>query len=214
VVLGGQVLERPALVACGDLTLEGLFHRGRRSPALLVCPPLDGGGMDAAAVAELAWASARAGHPSLRFQHRGLGASQGEPDPALTVADAAAALDHLAEGGPAAIALAGVASGCATALALAASLTKTARASRSSRPRHLAGLALVGPPALKAASLKGWAGPLLLVLPEKGRAPRRDALAAGARVERVAGADAAFRRGLPGVGHAVVEWLAALDRGA
>jgi hypothetical protein len=41
-----QFLERPALVACGELTLEGLWHRGTR--ALLVCPsPGPGGGMDA-----------------------------------------------------------------------------------------------------------------------------------------------------------------------
>jgi hypothetical protein len=212
-VLDGQFLERPALIACGELTLEGLFHRGRRAPALLVCPPLDGGGMDAAAVAELAWASARAGHPSLRFQHRGVGASQGTPDPALAVEDAAAALAHLADGGPASIALAGFGSGCATALMLAANLRKVARVTRGSRPaRRLCGLALIGPPALKPAGLKGWSGPLLLVLPEGGRAPRRESLPAGARLERVPDADAAFRRGLPAMGRAVAEWLSAVGR--
>ncbi|MGB8932524.1 MAG: alpha/beta hydrolase, partial [Anaeromyxobacteraceae bacterium] len=81
-VVAGQFLERPALIPLdpgGGLTLEGLYHRGRRRPSLLVCPdPGAGGGMDAPAVAELAWASARSGHASLRFQHRGRGASQGE----------------------------------------------------------------------------------------------------------------------------------------
>ena len=212
-VLDGQFLERPALIACGELTLEGLYHRGRRAPALLVCPPLDGGGMDAAAVAELAWASARAGHPSLRFQHRGVGASQGEPDPALAVVDAAAALDHLVEGGPASIALAGFGSGCDTAIGLAASLSQAARVSRASRPPHrLCGLALIGPAALRPAELKGWSGRFLLVLPERGRAPRRESLPAGARLERVPGADAPFRRGLPAMGRAVADWLATVGR--
>ena len=199
-VLAGQFLERPALVACGELTLEGLYHRGRRAPALLVCPPLDGGGMDAAAVAELAWASARAGHPSLRFQHRGIGASQGEADLAFAVEDAAAALAHLAEGGPGLVAAAGVGSGCATALALAA------RA-----PRALCGLALIAPPVGALAGGKARALPMLLLLPEGGRAPRRGTLPAGARFERVPGADAAVRSGLPAMGRSVAAWLESLE---
>jgi pimeloyl-ACP methyl ester carboxylesterase len=209
VVLDGQFLERPALIACGELTLEGLSHRGRRAPALLVCPPLEGGGMDAPAVAELAWASARAGHPSLRFQHRGVGASQGAPDRSLAVEDAAAALAHLAEGGPGRIAVAGVGSGCAAALGLALLAGPPGRS--PGRGSALCGLALVAPPAgLKVGGKASWPGPLLVVLPEAGRAPRREALPAGARLERVPGADADFRRGLPAMGRAVTDWLATL----
>ncbi|HQR30646.1 MAG TPA: alpha/beta hydrolase, partial [Anaeromyxobacteraceae bacterium] len=96
-VLPGQYLERPALVAAGDVTLEALYHRGRRPPALLICPSLDGEGMDAPLLAEVAWAAARAGHASLRFQHRGRGASQGAFDPSTIVDDALAALLHLRE---------------------------------------------------------------------------------------------------------------------
>jgi len=201
-VLEGQFLERPALVACGELTLEGLAHRGRRGPALLVCPPLEGGGMDAPAVAELAWASARAGHPSLRFQHRGVGASHGAPDPACAVEDAEAALRHLAAGGPGLVAVAGVGSGCSTALGLLA----------RARP-VLSGLALVAPPAglsFAGGRRKGPLTPLLVILPEGAPAPRRGALPAGAVVERMAGLDAGFRRGLPAVGHAVAAWLGGL----
>src|SRR5262249_30524607 len=70
-VLRGQFLERPAVIevgAPGELVIEGLYHRGERSPPLLICPPReDGAGMDAPPVAELAWAAAQAGHASLRF---------------------------------------------------------------------------------------------------------------------------------------------------
>ncbi len=81
-VLPGQFLERPALVDAGGLTLDALYHRGAAPPAILLCPPLDAEGMDAPLLAELAWAAARAGHASLRFQHRGRGGSQGAFDPA------------------------------------------------------------------------------------------------------------------------------------
>jgi hypothetical protein len=201
-VLPGQYLERPALVDAGDAVLEGLFHRGRRLPALLVCPPAGEGGMDAPAVAELAWAAARAGHPSLRFQHRGLGASTGRPDPARALDDALAAWRHLAEsvapaGAP--LAVAGVGSGCATAAALAGAAPA-------------AGLALLAPPAWPG-PLAGFGGPLLVVLPERGgpleAAAARAHLPAGrGRVEIVPGADPGFRAGLPLAGRAVAGWLA------
>jgi alpha/beta superfamily hydrolase len=201
VVLPGQYLERPALVECGELVLEGLYHRGRRRPALLVCPaPGPGGGMDAPVVAELAWAAARAGHASLRFQHRGVGASQGSPDPARTLDDALAAHAHLVETARAPVAVAGVGAGCATAVALA-------------RARGAAALALVAPEALP--DLAGVAAPVLLLLPaeggalEPGEAARR--LGGAATVEVVAGADAAFRAGLTRAARAV---LAFVGRGA
>jgi alpha/beta superfamily hydrolase len=194
VVLAGQYLERPALIPCGELTLEGLSHRGARRPALLVCPPTGpGGGMDSPLVAELAWASARAGHASLRFQHRGVGGSQGAPDPAAESEDAAAAFDHLAAGGHGAIVVVGVGRGCATAAALAA-------------VRPSAGLVLLAPlapPTSGPAALE-----VLVVLPEVGSAVAPGDLPAGVRVEVVAGADPFFRSGLPQVGKAVMAWAA------
>ena len=93
----GQYLERPALIDAGGATLEGLFHRGDRPPAVLLCPPLDAEGMDAPLLAEVAWVAARAGHASLRFQHRGRGASQGVFDPGGAVGDALSVLAHLRE---------------------------------------------------------------------------------------------------------------------
>jgi hypothetical protein len=55
----GQYLERPALIDAGGAMLEGLFHRGDRPPAVLLCPPLDAEGMDAPLLAEVAWVAAR-----------------------------------------------------------------------------------------------------------------------------------------------------------
>src|SRR5512137_2830631 len=75
-VQAGQYLERPALVVAEGATLEALYHRGTRPPALLLCPPLRGPGMDEPLLAEIAWAAARDGRAALRFQHRGRGASQ------------------------------------------------------------------------------------------------------------------------------------------
>lgn len=206
-VLAGQYLERPALIPCGPLVLEGLAHRGARRPTLLACPPTGpGGGMDAPLVAELAWATARAGHASLRFQHRGVAGSQGEPDAATEVEDALAAFDHLAAGLPGAagaagaVAVAGVGGGAGTAVGVA-------------RARRVAGLALVAPTAWP--DLDGLDLPILLVLPERGallapaEAARRLA-PRGGRVELVEGADALFRSGLPRAGRAVAAWLAAL----
>jgi hypothetical protein len=199
-VQAGQHLERPALVPCGDLVLEGLSHRGARRPALLLCPPTGpGGGMDAPLVAELAWASARAGHPSLRFQHRGVGGSQGESDPRSAVEDGLAAFDHLAATAPGPIVVAGVGSGARTAAGVV-------------RQRSALGLALLAPSPWP--DLGGLGRPVLVVLPEHG-APGRDEAAGrlprgAGRVEVVPGADATFRAGLTGAGRAVVGWLASL----
>lgn len=198
-VLPGQYLERPALIPCGDLLLEGLSHRGARRPSLLVCPPVGAGGMDAPAVAELAWASARAGHASLRFQHRGRGASQGAPDPERALDDAAAAWDHLAATAPGGPAVAGVGEGCRTALALV-------------RARGAAGVVLLGPSACPA--LDGVDAPVLLVVPGDAPAALRRALAGlgggRVRVELVPGADAAFLGGLALAGRIAAGWLGAL----
>lgn len=198
-VLAGQYLERPALVDAGGVVLEALYHRGALRPALLVCPPTGpGGGMDAAPVAELAWAAARAGHPSLRFQHRGVGASQGAPDPARGTDDAEAALAHLAETTGGRIALAGLAGGCETALALARAHPEIER------------VALVAPPGPPASPLP--AARVLVVLPEE-RAGDAGAMAAplgaGGAVEVVAGADVLFRSGLPQLGRAVMAFVSA-----
>jgi pimeloyl-ACP methyl ester carboxylesterase len=153
--------------------------------------------MDAAAVAELAWSAARAGHPSLRFQHRGVGASQGDPDPARALDDAEAALRHLVETAGRRVALAAVAGGCETALALARAHPEVER------------VALVAP---ALSPLPPLSGARILVLLPEDRAEEAAALSAplgaGGVVEVVAGADAHLRGGLPQVARAVIAWIA------
>ncbi len=95
-VAKGQFLERPTLIATEHgLVLEGVSHRGTKRPLLLVLPPTpnEGGGMDHVVAAELVYAAAHAGHPTLRFNYRGVGASQGsrEATPKTLLEDAWAA---------------------------------------------------------------------------------------------------------------------------
>jgi alpha/beta superfamily hydrolase len=80
VVLPGQFLERPVVIPAADgARLDGLYHRGVRTPACVLASPHPslGGSMTAPVLNELAWALARARHPTLRFDYRGVGASQG-----------------------------------------------------------------------------------------------------------------------------------------
>jgi alpha/beta superfamily hydrolase len=155
--------------------------------------------MDAAPVAELAWAAAQAGHPSLRFQHRGVGASQGEPDPSRAAEDAGAALAHLADTTAGRIAVAGVGDGAETALSLGRAHPEIDR------------IALVAPPRPPATSAPAGARVLVLLPEERAGEAAAMAAALGARgaVEIVAGADALFRAGLPQLGRAVVAFVSA-----
>ncbi|HZH75420.1 MAG TPA: alpha/beta hydrolase, partial [Archangium sp.] len=70
-VLKGQFLERSTLIPVGPEVMEGVAHRGDERPPLLVLPPRpeDGGGMDHVIGAELAYAAASAGYPTLRFNY-------------------------------------------------------------------------------------------------------------------------------------------------
>ncbi len=198
----GEYLERPALIDAGGLWIEGLFHRGIDKPGLLICPPIAGEiGMDAPPVAELGFATARVGRASLRFQHRGFGASQGEADATRAVDDARAALSHLEAClvSPRAD-VAGYRTGALTALALA----RTTRRVRS--------VVLIAPhELLDLAGLEH--ARILVVLP--GEQPEEEQEAWRARLEAhpegeltvVDGADHRFVRGLSLVGERVIAWL-------
>jgi uncharacterized protein len=153
--------------------------------------------MDAPMLAELAWATARAGHASLRFQHRGRGASQGSPDPARALDDARAALAHLAESAGPVVAAVGLRGGCATALALAG-VARLRRVVLVAPERPLP-----APPGVK----------VLALLPEVGAPVTREAVAAalgaGDAAEIVLGADWAFRAGIAVTARRAVGWLTA-----
>ena len=200
----GQYLERPALIPVGQTVLEGLWHRGARAPPLLVLPPPpEAGSMDHVVCAELAWASARAGRAVLRFNFRGVGASQGtRGDAATRVEDAAGALRLLRENtGAVDVAAAAVGASAETAIALA-----------GEHPGIVA-VVLVSPPA---SVLTGRPGvPLLCIVgeDEPGRAGLLAAAGeAGARVRVVGGADGRFQRNLPEVGRMALRWLEGADK--
>ena len=202
-VLKGQFLERPTLVPVREeLVLEGLWHRGQKAPALLVLPPPthEGSGMDHVLCAELAWACARAGHPELRFNFRGVGASQGDRGTGLSqLEDAQAALRLVEENAPGPVAVAAI---WGSAL--------VARALLEIEPQ-LAGLALIDPPPEELPELARVKAPLLVVIPEASPLPRAELSAAvaqaGGRLVIVEGADRTFRKNLPEVGRALAQWL-------
>ena len=195
----GQYLERPALVPVGPLVLEGLWHRGTKAPpVLLLPPPPEAGSMDHVVCAELAWASARAGPPVLRFNFRGVGASQGSRgDAASRVEDAAGALRLLRENTTVLdVGVAAVGGSADTALTLA-----------REHPGIVA-VVLVSPPGEVLGARVDF--PLLCILgeDEPGRAGLLAAVGeAGGRTEVVAGADARFQRNLPEVGRIALRWL-------
>ncbi|MBN2359962.1 MAG: alpha/beta fold hydrolase [Deltaproteobacteria bacterium] len=91
-------LERMTVIPLGDDVLEGLFHRGQRIPPCLILPPLPelGGSMETPVCIELSWALSRAGHATLRFNYRGVGASTGRrPDDLDLVEDVGAGVEQL-----------------------------------------------------------------------------------------------------------------------
>lgn len=93
----GEYLERAVVIPSGSLTLEGLYHRGDGTPGVLLVPPHPyiRGSMEISIIAELAWAVTRAGHPTLRFNYQGVGASRGEFSEAEALTGARAARSHL-----------------------------------------------------------------------------------------------------------------------
>lgn len=213
-VMPGQFLERPTLIDVGGLCLEALWHRGTRCPALLILAPhprFGGGSMDAPLCLELAFAATRQGHPTLRFNWRGVCASQGEmggPEEALE--DARHALSALrANVGHDRVAVAGQGLGAEVACALAR------------EEGALEGLLLAAPAVERwdAASLSGIGADVCLVLPgaggRQGHSLRdraeRCAAAPNVAIEVVPEADASFCEGLVQVGEVVARFLAARD---
>jgi uncharacterized protein len=206
-VLKGQFLERLTLIPVGKLALEGLWHRGDRAPALLIVPPPpeEGGSMDHVVGAELSWAAARAGHATLRFNFKGVGASQGtRGDEASCREDLQAALETLLES-------AGVDQAVVAGVEGAARPLQALHAQPSSAA-HMAGACFVAPPGLDLELLERARTPALVVVGQQdGRLRRADVArslaAVGGRMEVIVGADAGFLRHLPHMGRTVAAWL-------
>jgi len=192
-VTRGQFLERPALVPVAGRVLEALAHRGRRLPSLLVVPPPPGeGGMDHVVALELVWAATRAGHPTLRFNFRGVGASPGPPgDAGSRRVDIEAALGVLRENaGAAPVALAALGGSAVEVLQLAGA------------GAAVAGVALVHPERLSSGGLASVRLPLLLVVGAEARVEA----AVETALERASGS-LVTAAGLPEVGRSVARWL-------
>ncbi|MFL5321346.1 MAG: alpha/beta hydrolase [Myxococcaceae bacterium] len=203
-VLKGQFLERPTLIPLGKEVMEGLWHRGTRRPPVLILPPTpdEGGSMDHVVAAELAWTVAMAGFPVLRFNYRGVGASQGKRgDGGARVDDAEAALRILLEN-----------ANVANAIVLCIGGSAKTALSLGERHTAISGVGFVSPKELIGADLLRTHVPLLMILGELEANPERNALSAavqesGGQFVMVDDADQTFRRNLPEVGKAVSRWL-------
>ena len=92
--------EQAVTVAAeGDLVLEGVWQSGADRGAVVAPPhPAYGGSLENPVVNEIAYGLYQSGVASLRFNWRGVGASQGSVSGDLAAADAdyAAALEHVA----------------------------------------------------------------------------------------------------------------------
>jgi alpha/beta superfamily hydrolase len=185
--------------------LEGLFLRAlgpSRGGAVIAPPhPLYGGSMENAVVSELAFACAKAGLSSLRFNWRGVGASAGTPsgDPAHAAQDYAAALAQLRDTAPGILALCGYSFGAAAAVAQLAEMA-------APTPARLL-LVAPPPPLLDLERLRAFRGEVLLL------AGQHDRIAPPASLQDIAGALAAGRLVvLPHADHFFAAGLAELSR--
>lgn len=195
----GQFLERATLIPNGRNTLEGLWHRGQKAPAMLLVPPKPGeGSMDAAPLNELAFALSRAGHPSLRFNYGGVGASQGGSKTAVQLeADARAALAALRENAEIdELAAIGFRTGAEVALRLL---------------DEVVAVVLVSPPGdLELGPLAKLQVAALFAVPQSD--PHRSQWSAhcaetGDKLAVIEGADPAWNRGLVQLGRSVAEFF-------
>jgi hypothetical protein len=224
-VMPGQFLERPTLIVrevpgAETLSLEGLFHRGRQAPAVVICAPHPrmGGSMDSPVVSELAWALTQSKRATLRFNYQGVGASPGTiqanpprgegPAKLETVGSEAddaragvnllrASVDHRR------VAIAGYSFGAAVALSVALSDPTITDVVLISPPTNLfdfSGMTQVTKPLLVVAGhLDPWV--------DRPRVAEWTQAATDARWEVVAGADHTFSRGLTELGKVVVGWF-------
>jgi hypothetical protein len=208
-VTKGQFLERPTLIPVGREVMEGTAHRGVKRPPLLVLPPRpeEGGGMDHVIAAELVWAAATAGFPTLRFNYRGVGGSQGSRGTGeALVEDAEAAMRVLLENAQSnSLAVVSLHGGAQVALALQA------------RHPAVGGVCLVAPADVGLKELSRLNRALLVLVGEEDKRMPRAALseavgkAAHGELEVVDDAGPNFQRNLPQVGRFVAAWLKRLS---
>ena len=220
----GQIIERMTVVAAGDgVTLEALWQPGidGKDPALPVIiaghHPRLGGNMDGPTCAEIVWHLARRGHPTLRFNWRGVGASTGSsavpwlpaqelPPLHDEIADLERAIEHQAGGAPCAVV--GISFGAGPAAAVAARHPLVERLVLVAPPFgivpfDLDALAASGVPVGVVAGEHDATAPLAVIQRE---------IARRFRVETIAGANHAFTAGLVELGRTVANFLPGRER--
>jgi len=206
-VLAGQFLERSVVV--GDL--DALYHRGTRDPPCVIAAPHPalGGSMHSPVVAELAWALTRGGHPTMRFDYRGVGASRGvsrHPAGGLKIADLQDEVadlhricDHL-------LATTGTSAACAIGYSFGAAV-----ALEAAMDARIGRLVVIAPPTrlYDFAALSAVSKPLLVICAHHDSYCDRGSLSLpdGALLEVIAHSDHFFARGLTELGKTVTAWL-------
>ena len=206
-VLAGQYLERSVVV--GDL--DALYHRGKREPPCAIASPHPavGGSMIAPVIAELAWALTRAGHPTMRFDYRGIGASRGESRHeagSMQIGDVSDEVEDLYKITDQLLATTRMPLACAVGYSFGAKVVLEAASDR--RFSHVV---LVAPPNRLAdfGGLGNLRKPLLVVCAHQDAYCDRAALQLPeqAKIEVIPHADHFFGRGLTEVGKTVATWL-------
>jgi uncharacterized protein len=206
-VLAGQYLERSVVV--GDL--DALYHRGTRDPPCAIAAPHPalGGSMLSPVIAELAWALTRAGHPTMRFDYRGVGASRGvsrHPAGGQRIADLQDEVADLRQICDQLLATSGMASACAVGYSFGAAVALEAAADA-----RIGRLILIAPPTrfFDFAALPEVRKPLLIVCAHRDTYCDRGGLSLPpeARLEVIAHSDHFFSRGLTELGKTVAGWL-------
>ena len=199
--------ERAVIIPSGDLVLEGLWQKGAGGvPVTIGSPhPRFGGSMDSPVVSELAHGLVTQGAPTIRFNYRGVGASQGQTEAgAGEVEDYLAAARHLRHGSEAAsYCAAGYSFGAWTALAA------------SLRDPQVALLILIAP-ANKTLDFDGLSElrnrPVLVIVGDNDDYADVSALEKlletnpTATVERIPHADHFFSRGLVSMSRVAADW--------
>jgi len=196
-------------VVVGDL--DALYHRGRREPPCAIASPHPalGGSMISPVIAELAWALTRAGHATMRFDYRGVGASRGEsrhPAGSLSIGEVSDEVQDLYLIFDQLLATTRSSAACAVGYSFGAKVAlQTADDARVSH------LALIAPPNRLAdfSALAAVRKPLLVVCAHHDSYCDRSALQLpeGARLEVIPHADHFFGRGLTELGKIVARWL-------
>ena len=198
----------------GDAVLEGLYHKGERSdgPGLVIAAPHPrmGGSMDSPVVAEMAFASARDQRPTLRFNYRGVGASQGEiagTDATCELEDFRAAAEELrATTGVRALVAAGYSFGARVALSAALSDPEVTAAILVAPPTSLFAFDDLAELRVPALVITGARDEHVDVERIRGLAEK----AGASRLDVVPGANHVFAEGLVSLSKAINAFLAAL----